>query len=223
MVNGTANVKQFVNLNNYIKSLIMKVLFTGLFIALTASSVAQDGLQIGASVSTSFQLNSHRGKATKIWSSESGYGFAVGMPIKYWTQEERAINTGAEYEFIAFDNWANGVFVSSTRLHAIHVPINYQVKLVSSWSATFGSGLDFLFRSVNVNPSNTLSIGNSINPVQPYLSLGVNSMSEGGSGFFELGLQMRYHFLDLWKKSYFLYDVTSSKIISMDLLMRFYF
>lgn len=186
------------------------------------SLIAQEGIQIGASVSTGLQLQTHRSKTTGIWSSQSGYGFSFGVPVKYWTSETRALNTGLDYEYASFDNWANNNLVSSTRYHSFHIPISYNLNLISSWYASLGTGVNYFFRSRTFSPANNVDIGSITNPFQPYLSLGINTFGGRGSGFFELGIQARYHFLDLWKKSHPTFLVTTSKILSLDLVMRFY-
>ena len=186
-------------------------------------AVAQDGFNTGAHVSTSFQLMTHRNKGTKLWASESGYGFSAGVPFRFDYSGERAFVTALDYEYMAFDNWANGNLVSSMRLHSLHIPLQLNFDLISSWYLSAGTGLNYLFRSRVFSYGNSISIANSINPFQPYLSLGIGTLSQRGNGLFDLGLQARYHFIDAWRKSYPLYDVTSSKILSIDIVMRFYF
>jgi len=194
-----------------------------LFFFLFEDLLAQDGLQIGASVTTGLALQTHRSKTTGIWSSQSGYGFSVGVPIKYWTSETRAFNTGLDYEFVGYDNWVNNNFVSGTRYHSLHIPLTYNINLFSSWYASFGSGLNYFIRSRTLSSANNINISNSTNAFQPYLSLGINTIAQRGNGLFELGVQARYHFLDLWKRTYPNFNVTTSKILSFDLVMRFYF
>ena len=194
-----------------------------LFCCLSINLIAQDGLQIGAGITTGLALQTHRSKTTGIWSSQSGYAFSVGVPIKYWTSETRAINTGLDYEFIGYDNWVNNNFISGTRYHSLHVPLTYNINLFSTWYAAFGTGLNYFIRSRTISPSNSVNISNSANAFQPYLSLGINTLAKRGDGFFELGVQARYHFLDLWKRTYPNFNVTTSKILSLDLVMRFYF
>lgn len=198
------------------------LLYTLVHILFWQNLSAQEGAQIGLSVTTGLQLQTHRSKTTGIWSSQSGYGFSFGMPVKYWTSETRALNTGLDYEYASFDNWANNNLVSSTRYHSLHLPVSYNINLISSWYASFGTGLNYFFRSRTFSPANNVSIGSITNSFQPYLSLGINTFGARGNGFFELGLQARYHFLDLWKKSHPTFLVTTSKILSLDLVMRFY-
>ncbi|MBI3133078.1 MAG: outer membrane beta-barrel protein [Bacteroidetes bacterium] len=193
-----------------------------LLIVFQAAIFAQDGFNTGAHISTSFQLNSHRNKGTKIWSSESGYGFSAGVPFRFGYAEERAFVTGVDYEYMAFDNWANNSLVSSMRLHSVHIPLQLNFDLVANWFISAGTGMNYLFRSRIFTPGSNVSIAGSINAIQPYLSLGIGSISSRGGGLFELGAQARYHFLDAWKKTYPLHEVTTSNFISLDLVMRFY-
>jgi hypothetical protein len=201
----------------------MKKRLTGLVFCLSLIAAGQEGTQWGASVSTGLQLNTHHSKTTTLWSFQPGYGFAAGGALKNWRSEYSAINTGLEYEYAAFDSWNNNYLVSSTRYHSLHIPLTYHYNIVSTWYATFGTGINYLIRSRIFTPANSVSIASSSNPFQPYLSIGVATFSARGTGHFELGMQARYHVLDLWKKSYPTYDVTTSKLLSVDLLMRFYF
>jgi hypothetical protein len=193
-----------------------------LLLLMQLTAVAQDGFNTGAHVSTSFQLMSHRNKGTGIWASESGYGFSAGVPFRFGYSEERAYVTGLDYEYMSFDDWINGNLVYSMRLHSLHVPLQLNFDLVSSLFLSVGTGVNFLFRSRVFTPGNNISVSGSVNPFQPYLSVGVGSLSNRGNGLFELGLQARYHLLDNWKKTTPLYEVTTSKVISLDLVMRFY-
>ncbi|MBK8924434.1 MAG: hypothetical protein IPM74_00690 [Crocinitomicaceae bacterium] len=184
---------------------------------------AQDGFSMGANVATSFQLNSHRQKLTGIWSSESGYGFAFGVPLRFGYADERAFVTGLDYEYISFDNWVNGSLINSTRFHAVHLPATFQFNLISSLYATAGAGVNYLFRSRYFAPGSNISISSTVQPFQPYLSLGVASIAERGNGIFELSVATRFHFLDLRNKNYINFDAVSSRLISFDLGMKFYF
>lgn len=202
----------------------MKSFFIFLIIVCTSVySYGQDGVNIGAHISTSFQLNSHRNKQTTLWSSESGYGFALGIPLRYGYAEGRTFCTSLDYEFIAFDSWFNNVLQSSMRFHSVHIPATIHFDLISSWFLSTGTGVNLNFRSRTFTPGLNIDISHLINPFQPYLSLGIGTCSERGSGIFELSAQCRYHFLNIWTKEYSLNEVVTSKIISFDLLMRYYF
>jgi hypothetical protein len=196
-----------------------------LFTILLLSGVilAQDGFKTGAKISTSFHLNTHRNKQTTIWSSESGYGFAVGIPFRFGYAEGRAFCTGLDYEYIAFDNRVNNYLASSTRFHYLHIPATIHFNVISSLFISAGAGANLTLRSISFVPGTSISLSNSINPFQPYLSLGVGTLAQRGGGLFELSAQARYHFLDIWKKNYPQHAITTSKILSMDLVMRFYF
>ncbi|MBK6952102.1 MAG: outer membrane beta-barrel protein [Crocinitomicaceae bacterium] len=199
----------------------LRSLFVLIIISQTA--IAQDGFNVGAKIATSFHLNTHRNKQTTIWSSESGYGFSVGLPLRFGYADDRAFVTGLDYEYIAFDNRVNNYLVSSTRFHYLHVPATLHFNLISSLFISAGTGINLVLSSKSFVPGVSVNISNSINPFQPYLSLGVGTCVERGSGLFELSAQARYHFLDIWQKDYPQHAITTSKIVSMDLVMRFYF
>ena len=199
---------------------LLLIIFLGTM--LQPAAHAQDGFNTGAHVSTSFQLITHRDKGTKIWSSESGYGFSAGVPFRFGYAEDRSFVTGLDYEYMAFDNRINGNLVTSMRMQSLHVPLQFNFKLVSTLFWSTGGGINYQFRAQVFNYGNNISISNNTNPFQPYVSLGIGSLSQRGNGLFELGIQTRYHFVDMWKKSYPLYDAVSSKVLSFDLVMRFY-
>lgn len=182
---------------------------------------SQRSFQTGVHVNTSFNLNAHRAN-TGIWSSESGYGFALGIPVRVFSSDDRYFNTGLDYEYMAFDNWANGQLVASTRFQSVNIPLNFNFNISSNWFWSAGSGFNYLFRTHTFTPGSNVDIKGSVNHFQPYLSLGILSAAPRGAGLFELGAQIRYHFLDVWQKWYPIYSVTSSHIISFDLSMRFF-
>jgi hypothetical protein len=193
------------------------------FMLVSQTLIAQEGINVGAKISTSFHLNTHRNKQTTIWSSESGYGFSVGVPLRFGYAEDRAFVTGLDYEYIAFDNRVNNFLVSSTRFHYLHIPATLHFNLISSLFISTGTGVNLALGSKTFVPGVSVDISDVINPFQPYLSLGVGSSVERGGGIFELSAQARYHFLDIWQKDYPQHAITTSKIVSMDLVMRFYF
>ncbi|MBK9192502.1 MAG: hypothetical protein IPM77_13920 [Crocinitomicaceae bacterium] len=203
----------------------MKTQLISLILFLTGAEVAlaQGNILVGAEVNTSFHLNSHRNKGTKIWSSESGYGFSAGVPLMFVNSDTRRFITGIQYEYVSFDNWANNQLVASTRFHSVHIPLGVQFDIMKPWYYSLGTGMNYNFRSRTFSPGNNVDISNSANPLQPYISAGLGSMVERGTGVFDLGIQIRYHFLDMWRKTYPVYAATSSKVISLDLMMRFYF
>lgn len=203
---------------------VMKYYLFGLIcFTMFGRGIAQEGASIGVHLSTSFQLNSHRDKQTTIWSSESGYGFNMGVPVRFGYAEDRAFTTGLDYEYLAFDNRVNNFLQSSLRFHSLHIPATLHFNVISSWFISTGAGANLVFRSRLFVPGSTVNISNSINPFQPYLSLGIGTLGNRGDGLFELSAQARYHFLDVYKKSYPLFEVVTSKIVSFDLVMRYYF
>ncbi len=199
----------------------LRSLFVLMLIGQTA--IAQSGFNVGAKIATSFNLNTHRNKQTTIWSSESGYGFSVGVPLRFGYAEDRAFVTGVDYEYVAFDNRVNNYLVSSTRFHYLHVPVTLHFNLISSLFISAGSGVNLVVGAKTFTPGTSVSISSVINRFQPYMSLGIGSCVERGAGLFELSAQARYHFLDIWQKDYPQHAITTSKIVSMDLVMRFYF
>lgn len=188
----------------------------------------------GIHVSTSFQLNSHRSKTVPVWSSESGYGFSIGgtyrkdNQVNQTTEEEltlgqkRAFISGFDYEYVAFDSWVGGNLVSSIRFHSLHIPLQWNFNFMGHFYFSAGTGANVVFRSRAFVPGSNVSLYNVTRPFQPYVVAGIGSFKERNTGFFDLGIQTRFHFMDIWRKTYPTYAATTSWLVSFDLVMRFY-
>jgi hypothetical protein len=204
------------------RKIIMKSTILVLLVSLSSLPFAQKGFRLGVEVSPSWVLNAHRNKTTTIRTFESGYGFNVGLPLKYHFNEYSGIESGLSFEYYAFDNRANNILVSSNRFASIHLPLTYLYQITGDWYAHFGGGIRYQIMnrawsgwSVDISPV--------VNRVQPYLALGASTFLERDNGMFELGLMTRYHFINLWKESAPQAAGSTSKIVSFDLLLRFYF
>jgi len=182
---------------------------------------AQEGLQMGLEISPAWNLNVHRSKVIKSWSFESGYGFNVGLPLKYWFSETMAIQSGLTYEYVAFDNRFNSTLVSSYRYGSLHVPVMFNLAMKGGWNAIFGAGLNYNIMN-KFWAGNSVDITPSIQSVQPYVGGGASTLLERNKGVFEIGVQARYHFLELSDKNVPTVSDFSSNILSFDLIMRFY-
>ncbi|WP_027419454.1 outer membrane beta-barrel protein [Crocinitomix catalasitica] len=183
---------------------------------------AQSGLQIGAEISPSWKLLLHKSKTTSIRSSESGFGFTAGIPVKYWLSEYTSFNTGLNYIFSSYDVIANNVFISTTRFNTVQIPLSFNINLKADWYGIVGTGVDYNFISRTRFGGIRSDISPIINKVQPFLTLGVNNLRETDNGFFEIGLQARYQLLNLNNSNSIVFDNTSSHVLSLDVLMRFY-
>lgn len=196
----------------------MKNIFIiGLFI-FSFSVLGQD-IKLGLEISPSFQLQSIRNKNTGIFSSISGYGFNVGVPVKIGLDDDKSFSTGLAYEFAAFDNKVNNFLVSSLRLNSIHVPITYNIPILEGFYLNTGIGVNYIFSSKEYGGGNWLNTNSIVNQIQPYLSLGASTLVDLGNHNYELGINARYHLIDIWK-----YAVqTRTNIIGIDLNMKYYF
>jgi hypothetical protein len=166
-------------------------------------------------------LNTHRGKQTKIWSAESGYGFNAGIPIKWWFSEFSGLQTGVTFEYMAFDNRFNGTLISSNRYASVNVPVMFNFSLANNWYWSAGGGFNLNVMS-RAWSGFSVDISSTTNSFLPYLGFGANTLLERDKGVFELGGQVRYHVIDLWKKGTTQSNDFSSKILSFDLILRFY-
>lgn len=191
---------------------------------LTVQLNAQDGFMIGFSASPSWKINMTTQKQTGIRSYQSGYGFSAGIPIKYWINDYSAFSSGIEYDFTAFDGFNNGQLVSSVRFNAIHLPLMFNVNLSGNWYALVGAGLLF---NISARDLNNVTYGTDIttqtNRLQPYLGLGISSISESNKGFLEYGIQLRYQVRDIWINDYAPLENFNAHLISADFVIHYYF
>lgn len=180
-------------------------------------------LHLGVNLSPSWNLNSHRTNAT-AWYAEHGYGFTGGFALRYEKTEMISFQSGLDYEYISFDNWANNILVSATRLGALNLPLmlNYKLNFFENWYLGFGGGINYLIQSNVLAGGSKIDVSGSIDEFQPYAALGMNTMMERNTGWFELGLQGRYRFMELWSPNQANSHGYSSHLISVDLLLRFY-
>lgn len=201
----------------------MKNTFFILCFILLGAHVFGQNWQIGLDLKPSFLLNTHRNKQTTLWSSESGYGFSLGIPIKKEVGEKNAIIVALDYEYNAFDNRVDNYLVSSTRLHSLNLPFVYSIGITEDWHFDLGAGLRYIFKSSYFVPGIAISIQNSINQIQPFISAGASTVLSRGSGTYELGAQIRFHCLNLWNKDYPQSAISSSNVLTFELSFRYFF
>jgi hypothetical protein len=196
----------------------MKILAFLLLLIFSTSSYSQN-INFGIEVSPSFELQSIRNKSTGLFSSISGYGFNIGMPIKFNLDNERSISSGITYEFTAFDNKINNYLVSSLRLNSLHVPFIYNIPVIEGFYFNTGVGLNYIFSSKQFGGGIWLNTNSIVNQVQPYIAAGLSTLVDLGSNNYELGVNARYHIIDIWQYA----NQTRTKIIGIDLNMKYYF
>ncbi len=197
------------------------VLIITLFFA--SNVMAQGGLQFGLNVSPSWKINMSKQKETGLRTNQSGYGFNAGIPVKYWMNEFRSLNTGLDFEFTAFDSYLNGLLVSSFRFSSLHLPVMFNFHLSGTLYGMAGTGVVYNFAVRDLNISQGTDLTGVTNNVQPYLGLGLNSLIEKDFGFFEVGVQGRYQLLDIWKNTYAKQEDFNSHLVSLDFIFRYYF
>ena len=185
------------------------------------TSGAQEGLKIGLEVAPSWVLNTHRNLSTGVRSSESGYGFNVGIPLKYGFSETTSFNSGITYEYIAFDNRVNNTLISSNRFGAINVPLILGYQLSSNWNFNGGVGFKYVFLS-RAWSGFAVDISNAVNQIQPYVNIGVSTQSQWSSTTVEYGLNARFHPINIWESSAAQSANNTSKIVAFDLNLKFY-
>ena len=163
-------------------------------------SLSQEGTQFGFKVNAGWKLNTHRSKTTGIRSAENGYGFSFGVPVRFWRTETSSIDTGIEYGYTSFDQYASGQLQISQRFHSVGIPILYNSKLSKNWFWQAGGGFNYNFLAQAWQLGFSQNVNEFANGFQPYLMGGITSLAERGNHFFEFGIQARYFFLDLWKR-----------------------
>lgn len=182
---------------------------------------AQEGLKVGLEVAPSWVVNTHRNLSTGVRSSESGYGFNVGIPIKYGFSETTSLITGLTYEYIAFDNRVNNTLISSNRFGAINVPLVLGYQLSGNWNLNGGVGFKYVFLS-RAWSGFAVDISNAVNQIQPYLNLGVSTQTEWSTTTVEYGLNARFHPINIWESTAAQAANNTSKIVAFDLSLKFF-
>lgn len=195
------------------------ILCFSLLFALSVKS--QSGFQLGLEISPAWNLNVHYNSILGFGPAESGYGFNVGVPVKWWFRENMSLQTGLTFEYMAFDNRFNNTLLSSRRYGSIHLPLMFNLGLNGNWYGAFGAGINYnVFNQAWSGFS--VDISSEINSFQPYVGAGVNTLIERDKGVFEFGIQGRFHFLQLLNDTAPQATDFSSNILSLDLLLRFY-
>lgn len=199
----------------------MKIFFIFIISIATVNALSQEGVQLGIEISPAWDVNLQRPEAAGIISAFSGYGFNVGVPLKWWFSESMAFQSGLTFEYMAFDNRVNNTLFSSERYGSINLPLMLNYAVSGNWFLLFGGGMNYnLFvQSWSGFSLNILSLRTKF---QPYAGFGVSTMMERDKGVFELGAQARYHFLELNAPTTSLAIDNNSNVLSFDLLLRFY-
>lgn len=195
-----------------------------LLLVLTLStSFAQKGFKLGVEASPAWYINIQRQASTSLISNTNGYGFNLGVPVRWGFSETMALQTGLNFEMMLFDVRFNKQLQSSNRHGSIHIPLQLSYALSGGWNLLMGTGLNYMILNKQWYLGLTSDISIATNKAQPYAALGISTMMERGSGIFELGVIGRFHFIDLYNG-----DTTFSDpdfrnwIFSIDLSLRYY-
>lgn len=184
--------------------------------------ISQKKLQIGAHLAPAWKLNLHRSKLTGIRSNESGFGFTAGIPVKYWFNDYTSFNTGINYDFTSFDQFINQQLVSSFRISALELPLMLSSNVKGNWYAMYGLGINYNLWTRVLNLAGGADVSELTHKVQPYLGIGLNRLIEQSKGVFEVGILGRLQLRDIWNKTYAPSKSVTSKLLSLDLLLRYY-
>jgi len=201
-------------MTNYLLKITLALLLLVVF-----NSTAQTKLSFGAELSPSVKLQTIRNKVTGLFTSISGYGFNVGIPVKYKLEDFKTISTGITYEFTAFDTRINTTLINSLRLNSINIPITYNYPITENYFVNLGGGMNYIFSSKEYGGGIWTAINPIISKVQPYISLGGSLLKNKNLNFYELGFNARYYIRNLWT----LNTLTSTNIVSIDLNLKYFF
>ncbi len=187
---------------------------------------AGDGVKVGFGISPSLRINAHHSKIIKTWQFQTGYGFNAGIPVRVTMLQSAAkmgFTTGLFYDYTAFDQLQFGVLASSFRLSGVQVPIMINYPIRGTWFADFGGGVTYYFLTTGLSGGYRVNINSDVQQFQPWLGFGVHNLIERGAGNFELGLNIRAAFLELFEKDYPGVAAATSNILCIDGNIRFYF
>lgn len=194
-----------------------------LFLSIFPASNGQEGFKLGVEATPSWHFNIQRQASTALLSNTGGYGFNLGVPIKWGFSESMALQTGLGFEMMLFDQRFNKVLLSSNRHGSIHVPLQLSFALSGGWNFLAGGGLNYCIYNNQWTQLGSINISAATNKVQPYLAAGVSTLMDRGNGMFELGLMGRYHFIDLYNGETTFSDPDFKNwIFSADLVLRYY-
>ena len=201
----------------------MKNFLFGIFLLFTGSSFSQSGVEIGLNLSPGYRVLLSKQVGTGLRSSQSGFGFTAGVPVKYWLNEFTSINTGLNYEFTAFDTNVKGLLLSSFRINSVSLPLVFNLHLNRTFYLMAGTGVNYNFAARDINIFGGADLTHQMNKIQPYLALGANSLIERGDSNLEVGVVAHYQLLDIWKKSYTAKENFNSHIASINFVLQYYF
>lgn len=188
----------------------------------TGSVKAQEGFQLGLELSPAWNINVQKQLGTGLRTYASGYGFNVGVPVKWWAFESLALQTGLSFEYMAFDNRFQNTLVSSLRYGSLHLPLMFNYAVTDGWYAIFGGGVNYNVFNQSWVSGIGINISNQTNKLQPYVGAGVSTMMHRDKGSFELGAQARFHLINIWADGTVNAMDFKNKILSFDLILRYY-
>jgi|GEM_PF-1251950 len=207
------------NLKNNKKVKYSKLICLFGLIFIQTLSYSQSNFSLGIEVSPSVKFQTIRNKTTGLFTSLSGYGFNIGLPIKYDLGDYKTISTGVLYEFTAFDTRINTYLINSLRLNSVTVPIVYNYPVTENYYVNMGGGVNYIFTSKEFGGGVWTNVNQVVNQTQAYLSLGGALLKNRNSNSYELGVNARYYLLNLWSMN----TLTSTNIVSVDLNMKYFF
>ena len=100
----------------------------------------------------------------------------------------------------------------------------FNVNLSGNWYALLGGGLMY---NISARDLNSVTYGTDItaqtNRLQPYLGLGVSSISDNERGTIEYGAQLRFQVRDIWVDDYAPLVNFNAHMLTADFVIRYFF
>ena len=198
---------------------MIKIIFALLILITVKQVEAQQKATLGVEISPSIKFQTIRNTVTGLFTSFGGYGFNVGLPVKYLLLDNKSVSTGLTYEFTAFDTRINTVLINSLRLNTLNVPIVYNYPIKENYFVNMGGGVNYIFVSKEYSGGIWTNINPLVNQFQPYICLGGALLKHKANNMYEFGINVRYHLFNLWS----LNTLTSTNIVSVDLNLKYFF
>ncbi|MFK8039057.1 MAG: hypothetical protein AB8B74_12255 [Crocinitomicaceae bacterium] len=176
--------------------------------------------QYGFEISPCFNYQLQNSKITQTWSTISGTGFQIGAFINKRIGEHSRVGSALKFEYVGFNQKQGNVLINSFRIASVNIPLLFQqeIGVTKHWFYKVGIGLNYNFLNRQLQNGFWLNLNDIANQFQPYASVGIDYTMDGK---FILGIDARYHILDLWMKE--VQDMTGVKttLFSFDFSLKY--
>lgn len=206
-----------------IKFTVVKLNITHLLVTLVLginTSWSQD-IQYGIEIAPSFDFQLQTA-SNNTWSTVQGNGFLLGLFLDKSLNEHTFLGSAIKFEYIGFNQRSGDFLISSYRIASLNVPLTFkqEIGLTENWFYAAGIGLNYNFLNRQYFFGNWISMNDVANQWQPYMNGGIHYLAASD---FDIGIEARYHVLDLWSKDQQAKTQTKTKLFSFDFSLRYTF